>query len=256
MKTTTLQRILPESIKTLLLAATVLPVSLTAQTTTLSEAVSANTFVSSGQPTVNFGTLGAMEIAGPTPAQPITEESLIQFNTAALQAGFNSDYGAGNWVVTAVSLTQYANFATAGVQPGNTSFNVIAPGGFELDLLSDNNWSQTSITWNNISSILPGTGGNTSTSLGDFNYAANGVSPVTWTLNLDSSLAGDIESGGPVTIFGQPTAGSTVGYLFNTTKQGSPAVLNVTVAEVPEPSALVLLVLGFAGWLVVRPGRT
>jgi hypothetical protein len=193
-----------------------------------------------------------MEIAGPTTTQNRTEESLIQFNMATLQTEFNADYGPGNWAVTSVTLTQFANYPTGGVQPGNGSFNVIAPGGFELNLLSDNTWSQTAITWNNISSILPGTDGNTSTSLGDFNYAANGVSPVTWTLGLAPSLVNDIDTGGAVTIFGRPTAGSTVGYLFNTASQGNPAVLNVTVEEVPEPTSMASVASGLAGLAAVR----
>jgi hypothetical protein len=229
-----------QALKLAALIAAALPATLSAQTT-LSQTVALNTYVSSGQPNNNFGTMGAMEIAGPTTAQPRTEETLIQFNTAALQTQFNADYGPGNWAVTAVTLTQRANFPTGGIQPGNTSFNIINPGGFELDLLSDNNWSQTAITWNNISSVLPGTGGNTSTSLGDFTYAANGVSPETWSLGLAPGLVNDIDTGGAVTIFGQPTAGSTVGYLFNTASQGNPAVLNVTVAAVPEPGTMALM---------------
>jgi hypothetical protein len=241
-----------QTLKLAILLTAALPASLSAQSTTLSQTVSLNTFVSSGQPTVNFGTMGAMEIAAPTAAQSRTEESLIQFNTATLQSEFNADYGAGNWAVTAVTLSLSANNPTAGVQPSNGSFNKIAAGGFELDWLSDNNWSQTAITWNNISSVLPGIGGNTMASLGDFNYAANGVSPVTWTLGLDPNLVNDINSGGDVTIFGQPTAGSTVGYLFNTASQGNPAILNVTVEEVPEPSTIALFVSGLAGLATVR----
>jgi hypothetical protein len=138
------------------------------------------------------------------------------------------------------------------VQPGNGSFNKIAAGGFELDWLSDNNWSQSAITWNNLSGVLPGTGNNTLDSLGHFSYLADGTSPLTWTLGLDPNLVNDIDSGGLVTIFGQPTAGSTVGYLFNTSTQGNPPVLNVTVEQVPEPGTAALLVCGLAGLATVR----
>jgi hypothetical protein len=240
-----------QALKLTILLTAALPVSLPAQSTTLSQVVDMNTYVSSGQPTQNFGTMGAMEIAVPTAAQNRTEESLIQFNTATLQSEFNADYGAGNWGVTAVTLTLYSNFATAGQQPNNSSFNQIAAGEFELDWLSDNNWSATAITWNNISSILPGTGNNTMDSLGDFNYLASGSSPNTWTLGLDPNLLSEISSGAPVSIFGQPTAGSTVGYLFNTLNN-NPAVLNVTVAEVPEPATTALVVSGLAGLAAVR----
>ena len=235
---------------TLLLAAT-LPLSLSAQTTTLSQVVSADTYVSSGQPDQNFGTMGAMEIAVPNSTQSRTEESLIRFNTATIDSTFNADYGAGNWTINSVTLTLFSNFATGGVQPGNGSFNIIAAGGFELDWLSDNNWSETAITWNNISSILPGTGNNTSASLGDFYWPAAGAASTTWTLGLDPNLVSDIGSGGLVTIFGQPTAGSTVGYLFNTLNN-SPAVLNVTASVVPEPSVMALVASSLVGLAAYR----
>src|SRR5262245_52780498 len=108
----------------------------------------ADTFVSSGQPAVNFGTQGAMEIAAPTAAQPRSEMTLMRFDAAALLAAINSDYGPGNWVVTSVSLSLFSNVSTAGQQPGNSSFNRIAAGDFEFDLLSNNSWSETGITWN------------------------------------------------------------------------------------------------------------
>jgi hypothetical protein len=239
-----------QALKLTILLAAAIPASLRAQTT-LSQVVDMNTYVSSGQPTQNFGTMGAMEIAVPTAAQNRTEESLIQFNTATLQSGFNADYGAGNWAVTAVTLTLYSNFGTAGQQPGNSSFNRIAAGAFELDWLSDNSWSATAITWNNISSVLPGTGNNALDSLGDFNFLGSGTSPNTWTLALDSNLLSEITSGAPVSIFGQPTAGSTVGYLFNTLNN-NPAVLNVTAEPVPEPSMLALSAFGLAGLVAIR----
>jgi len=214
----------------------VLPPTLMAQSSTYSQVVGANTYVSSGQPTVNFGTFGAMEIAAPTTAQARTEETLLGFNTAAMQTSFNTTYGSGGWAVTDVTLSLFSNVALAGTQPGNSSFNKIAAGSFEFDLLSDNNWSQTAITWNTLPAILPGgANNNTSTSLGTFNWAASGAASSIWTLTAVQPLVGDIDSGSEITILGQPSAGSTVGYLYNTLLL-NPGYLNVTVEAVPEPS--------------------
>ena len=142
-----------QKLKLGLLFTAAVPAALSAQPMTISQGVDENTYVSSGQPTMNFGTLGAMEIAAPTGAQSRTEEALLQFDTSAIESGFNSDFGAGNWAVTSVTLKLFSNVSTAGTQPGNSSFNKIAAGQFELDWLSDNNWSQTAVTWNNLSRI-------------------------------------------------------------------------------------------------------
>jgi len=212
------------------------PATLLAQFTTYSQQVEADTFVSSGQPDSNFGTLAAMQIAAPTLAQPRTLETLLRFNTAAMHAAFDTYYGPGNWVVAGVTLSLFSNVATAGQQPANGSFNKIAAGGFEIDLLSNNIWNESSITWNTLSSILPGPGNNnTLTPLGTFLWDAAGESSSAWTLDANPNLAGEIYNGDAVTILGQPTADSTVGYLFNALKL-NPGYLNVTAMAVPEPS--------------------
>ena len=242
------------ALKLAILAVAAAPASLSAQIT-LSQEVDANTFVSSGQPNMNFDNLGAMEIAAPTRAQNRTEETLLGFETAAIESGFNADYGAGNWVITSVTLKLFSNVANAGTQPPSSSFNKIAAGEFELDWLSDNSWNPAQITYNNISSVLPGTGGNTLASLGDFDWLANGASSTTWAFDLNPNLVNEIASGGDVSIFGQPTAGSTVGYLFNTPLLNG-AELNVTASAVPEPLStaptLALMVFSLAGLAALR----
>ena len=224
--------------------------------TTISQKVQADTYFSSGQPAVNFGTMGAMMIAAPTIAQPRTEESLIRFDTAEIKSALDANYGAGDWTITAVTLSLLSNVSTAGQQPGNSSFNKIAAGGFELDWLSNDNWNEATMTWNTLPTVLPGSGGNTLASVGSYFWAADGSSSQTWSLNLESELVSDIANGGKVTLLGQPTGGSTVGYLFNTLSS-NPAYLNVTAdrtAAVPEPStmAMALVVSGLAGFVAVR----
>lgn len=218
-----------------------LPATLVAQFTTHSQQVEADTFVSSGDPNSNFGLLGAVEIAAPTGAQPRTQMSLLRFDTSLLRASFDADYGAGNWLVTGVTLNLFSSVATAGQQPNNARFNKIAAGGFEFDLLSNNTWSETGITWNTLPGILPGPGNsNTLTPLGTFFWDATGQPSSIWTLNANSGLAAQIYNGDRVTILGQPTADSTVGYLFNALSL-NPGLLSVTATAVPEPSFFALV---------------
>jgi hypothetical protein len=222
----------------------VLPPTLIAQPSTYSQRVGADTYVSSGQPNANFGAFGAMEIAAPTAAQPRTEIALLRFDTSAMQASCNTEYGIGNWIVTGVTLRLFSNVALAGQQPNNSSFNRIAAGGFEFDLLGNNNWSESSLTWNTLPTILPGSNNtNTLTPLGAFNWDATGATSSAWTLTAGQPLLDEINAGSEVTILGQPTSGSTVGYLFNTLTS-NPGYLDVTVGAVPEPST-VALITGF-----------
>ena len=234
-----------------------LPTTVAAQTSTYSQPVGADTFVSSGQPNTGFGLHGAMEIAAPTAAQPRTLLTLLRLDTAGLQASFDADFGAGNWTVTFVTLTLFSNVASAGQQPGNGSFNRIAAGGFEFDLLGNNNWNENAITWNTLPAILPGAGStNTLTSLGNYFWPASGAGSSTWALANDPALAQKIQTGDAVTILGQPTVGSTVGYLINTSPL-RPGFLNVTAEAVPEPATFRLLAfaLGITRGLRLFCGR-
>lgn len=221
--------------------------TLRAQSTTYTQLVGADTFVSSGATNVNFGTVGAMEIAAPTAAQPRTLLTLLRFDTSGLQASFDADYGSGNWVVTGITLSLFSNFPTAGQQPGNSNFNKIAAGGFEFDLLGNNSWDEGGITWNTLPSLLPGNNNsNTLTPLGTFFWDAAGQHSSTWTLNSDFNLQQKIVNGELVTLLGQPVAGSTASYLFNS-RSLNPGFLSVTAEAVPEPPSAALL----AGFLCV-----
>lgn len=243
-----------------LLAAFALPGVATA--VTLQTNADRDTYVTSGfdgtkgLSGLNFGTAGAVIIAGPTTAQPRTQNALFSFDTTAIKNQFDIQFGVGGWVITDLDLSLSSNFHVLGNQPNNTSFNRIAAGDFVLEWLSNDGWVEGAgggmgddvpgVTWNNLPSFLATT---SHTSVGTFTW--NGLPPpdntnvrASWDLALATDVLNDIRSGGVVSFLGTPAAGSTVGYLFNTTRQGNPPILLVTAAPVPEPQTAAMIGMG------------
>lgn len=207
-------------------------------------------FLTSDQPDTNFANgYGAMEIAAPTTAQNRTQETLFSFNTSSILSQLNAAFPTG-WVIKSISVTFNSNNPTAGTQPNNGRFSIINAGLFSLSWLSNDGW-QSGVTWNTLSSYLPGTGTNQEQTLGTYYYFADGTGSLTWFLANTSGILADILSGGELSILGAPgdTIAGTVGYLFNTPVHGDPPVLAITAeaAPVPLPPAVLLFGPGLAG---------
>ena len=209
--------------------------------------------VLSGSPTEVWDPKGATEISGNglnSASAGNVEYALMYFNTASAVSTLNSDFGAGGWTITSVSLKLTSNFATANVFPNNSVFNEIEPGAFDISWLSNNGWTVASsggVTWNTLPNYLPGVGTNAEEGLGAFNYVANGTTTFTWSLTSTNDFLNSIAAGA-VSLYGTP-GDNNVGYLFNSPTQGSPAVLNITAQAVPEPATLGLTALAGAGLL-------
>ena len=221
-----------------------------ASTTTFTTSSDSQTYVASGsQAGSSFEGKGAVEIAAATTSQPDIEEALFSFNTASIASQFNALYGINGWTITSASVTLNSNYPSAGTQPNNASFNVIDPGLFQLSWLSNNSWNQNTVTYNTISTYLPGTGNNNQQqTFGTYYYFADGTSTLTWVIGGSTGLLSGILSGGEISIFGTPDD-NVVGYLFNTNTKGDPPILDVTAEATPTPvpPALLLLGSGLAG---------
>lgn len=262
----------PHTLALPLLATFALP-GVAAADVTLQTNANRDTYVSSGfngatnLTNLNFGSAGAMMISGPTATQDRIQEALFSFDTAALKNSFDTQFGVGGWTITGLDLSLSSNFHVLGSQPGNTTFNKIAAGDFRLEWLSNDGWIEggtpgggggggngttvpadgsAGVSWNSLPSFLATTN---RTSLGTFSW--NGLPGpentnvrAAWNLALATDVVNDIRSGGVVSFFGTPAAGSGVGYLFNTTTQGNPAILLVTAAPVPEPQTAAMIGMG------------
>ena len=184
-------------------------------------------------------------------------DSAIRFDTSSLKSQFDTDFGAGDWHITSITLTNAGNFGKAGEVPANTIFPVITAGQFKISWMQNDSWAEgtgnpnapdtttpNALTFNN----LPSFESASDASLGTFNWDAPGDNiQRTWNLTLNSSLVSDLTAGtGALTSFLYTPVDSTVGFLFNArTFGGSNAPILSITADVPEPvSGMMLVALG------------
>ena len=243
--------------------------------TTLSVESVADTYLNSDPTYANrdLSNFGAMEISAnlPDPLQGInysrSMDALVAYDTSAIKAGFDGQYGLGNWHVTDVQVKWYSNYDILGVPANNLQFNVPAAGSFNISLLADNHWfnpataagpglANTDLNW---SSVF-GAGGaynallNAAEILGNYNYTggsfnggnncANEVcDPRFWDLGANALLFDTVANGGIVSLFGS-AADSNLSYMINQRgASGAHPQIVVSaaggiVAAVPIPSAL------------------
>jgi hypothetical protein len=191
---------------------------------------------------LNFGAAGILVVA---PAASVKGEfqSVLKFNLSDAVALFNTNYGVGNWTITAISLALTSNYGTGGVQPNNAIFPVVNGGQFVIEWLSDDDWVEGTGTPN-----LPTTDGVTYDSLPGLLSGAyeilctntyvppgNNV-PVTYLLPLATNLVNDVSGGGDVT-FLLYAADDQIGYLFNSYNygRGNEPLIDVTATVYAVP---------------------
>jgi hypothetical protein len=210
---------------------------------------SQDTFVDSAEPNYNYGHAGALAIAAAGLPQG-QFDSVIMFNFASTEAGFNSQYGAGQWAVQSVTLTLNS------FPPGNPIFNGFTSGEVNTAGLFSVNWMQNDtwvegtgkpsnpttdgLTWN----TLPAYSSASDESLGTFSFDGSVNEEDTYTLALTPGLLSDIQNGNnsSMNLF---AADSNIAYVFNSLNgesEGYPApLLTVNAIPTPEPSAFALV---------------
>lgn len=213
--------------------------AITARAVTLTMNPIADAFVSSANPTSNYGGAGALAVS----ASDSTNgefDSVMQFNLSAA-AGLN---------ITSITLQLTAAAAN------NPIFNASAAGQFSIVWMQDDSWTEgtgmpnspggTGITFN----TLPGYLGSSDETVGTYSFSGATSGSNTYTLSLGSGFLADAEAGDDVS-FELLAADNNVSYLFNSRSFGTASsrpLLTVTgVAAVPEPTGVLLAGAGLAG---------
>jgi hypothetical protein len=238
--------------------------TLMAQNTYTINNSTADAFLSSASPTLNYGAAGTLAIA-PASSAKGEFDSVLMFNTASAVSQFNTTYGAGNWTITSLMLSLSSNYGIQGEQPGNALFNTINAGSFGIDWLANNTWTEgagsgtgtqgypnnSAVTFDSIS-LLQSSGYD---SLGTYAYTPPGNNNnvyLNYSLSLDPNLVANAAAGGNVSLYFY-AADNQVSDLFNSRSYstGHPE-LTFTVTEAPEPTTAALVTASLGGFLLLR----
>ncbi|MCX6872910.1 MAG: hypothetical protein NTW21_03750 [Verrucomicrobia bacterium] len=187
----------------------------------------------------NYGGAGALAVA----AAGLTQgefQSVLKFDLAAARTSFDSQFGAGQWTIQAVTL---ALTATA----GSTFFNSSAAGRFGISWMQSDFWTEGTgkpnvPTTNGITfASLPSFASGSDESLGTFSFAGGTSGLATYTLGLTPGLVADVSMGNPVS-FRLVAADSAVSYLCYSANNPTTSVRPLlSIVAVPEPHACSLL---------------
>jgi hypothetical protein len=172
-----------------------------------------DTFVQQNAPDENFGTKGALSVAGSEAGNmsgdPVgLADTFLQFNLASEVASLDAEFGSQNWAIRDICL-QVVEQTT----PGNPRFGQDR-GRFEIRWIAADEWSETELTWNTRGNYL---NNDTDTSVGTFAnlYYGDGYFPIQrFTLSLPEVLVNDIRAGDDVSFY-LTALDPSIGFTFN-----------------------------------------
>ncbi|MCG3181593.1 MAG: hypothetical protein BIFFINMI_03991 [Phycisphaerae bacterium] len=208
----------------------------------------ADTYVRQNASTSNYGTNGALSVAGADALNGSGSltglaDTFIRFNVAAAVASLDAQFGAGAWTLTGATL-KVCEFG----EPSNNNFGRGA-GTFEIRWLASDSWSETSLTWDTLGSYLSAVNdvslGSAFANLGSGDQTI--ASQRVHSLPLAAALLADIRAGGDVSFLMAATSDS-IGFTFNSRNiTGATRPMPVlTLTAVPEPATAALLLVGAA----------
>lgn len=201
-----------------------------------------DTFVSSTNPSSNYGSAGALGVSAAGLAKG-EFQILMMFDLSLAKAQFDANFGAGFWFVDSINLQLTA------ANPNNPLFNTSSAGSIGVRWLFDDSWIEgvgtpaaPSANGANFS-FLAGMLTSTSEALASYSYdgATSGV--VSIPLSLGNGLLSDIEAGGNTTL-NLHAKDTQVSGLFNSRNNSTVAnrpSLTIVAQAIPEPCTGMIL---------------
>jgi len=173
----------------------------------------ADTFVRQNAPNENYGTKGALSVAGFAAANGAGDlvglaDTFLQFNIASEVASLDAEFGSRNWTIGDIWLDVVEQ-----TMPGNLRFGR-GQGQFEIVWIAADDWSQTELTWNTKDNYLNEA---TDISVGTFAnlYYGDGYFPIQRvTLSLTEELVNDIRAGDDASFY-LTALDPSIGFTFN-----------------------------------------
>lgn len=200
----------------------------------------------------NFGAAGALAVAAPNLPQG-EFQTVLKFNLSGITSSLNALYGLDAWTVQSVTLQLTAS------SHGNSIFNPVAAGSFNLSLMQNNSWvegtgtggvpSANGITYNTLQSTYINNAADQA--LGTFIFAGGTSGTADYTLNLTSGLLSDLENGGELSLR-LYAADDQVSYLFSSRETGVTTSPTLEITAVPEPQGAALCAVGLGALLLRR----
>ncbi|MFB0524489.1 MAG: hypothetical protein ACETVZ_03045 [Phycisphaerae bacterium] len=173
----------------------------------------ADTFVRQNAPNENYGTKGALSVAGSVADNGSGDlvglaDTFLQFNVASEVASLDAEFGSRNWRIGDIWMDVVEQTA-----PGNLRFGR-GQGQFEIRWIAADEWSETELTWNTRGNYL---NNDTDISVGIFAnlYYGDASFPIQrFTLSLPEALVNDIRAGDDVSFY-LTAVDPSIGFTFN-----------------------------------------
>ncbi len=241
-----------------LIASLVIAVSLcrVSQALIVDVTASADAFVTSANPTGNFGGGGGQGVSAPGLPQGELQ-TLLRFDLAAAKAAYDAQYGVSNWFL----MTAHLRLTAA--SPNNPIFNASAAGPVSAQWLQNDSWVEgsgtpaapgaTGVNWNTLPSFLSGA----DQPLGTLAFTGATSGTATFPLVLSTGLEADLTAGVLASV--RLSAGAGASGVFNSrnfaTATSRPMLL-LFAAPLPEPAAGTLAAFGLMALVLKRRRRT